>query len=70
MTRDFKDRAAQVKARVYEAGLTQAEVARRLGRGDEVGRVYVRSILNATRTSNPLLDEVERVVDEHIAQAA
>ena len=56
----YKQRARKVKIRMFEKGLTQAEVTRRL----DLTTTHVSLCLNGKRVSSRLLDTIEAMLDE------
>ena len=67
---EFKERAASVKQRLDDAGISQAEAARQIGYRNEAGTVYVRRVLAGIDPSNPILDRVEAFLDRAAKEAA
>lgn len=51
--------ASGLRTRAFSLGVSQAELARRLG----TARRYVSNVLNGHATSAPLLDRIERELD-------
>lgn len=66
----FQQRAERVRSEIKDLGLSMAEVARRIDYGSEAGTAYVRQVLNAQTTSNPILDLVEEALSEERSRRA
>ena len=60
MQQDIKQRAREIRTRLYDAGISITDAAQRIGRT----RVHVSLVLMGDRESVPVLDALEQLLNE------
>lgn len=60
MQQDIKRRAKEIRTRLYDAGITITDAAQKIGRA----RVYVSRVLRSDVESVPVLDALEKLLNE------
>jgi len=61
----YQKRARELKARIVLVGMQQNEIAEALGKS----KSYVNQVLSGKFTSEPMLDKIERLLDQQEAVA-